>query len=362
MIDRAYVEKIGFRLSDVESELSNPATAANQPLFRKLMGEHAHLKKMQEKAQRYFKLLTRQEENRALLADPAADAELRELAGLDQAEAEALFPAAERDLMIALLPPRPEDERNIIVEIRAGTGGEEAALFAGDLYRMYTRFIENQGWKIRIVDVSPSSIGGYKEIIFTVEGEEVYRTLRYESGVHRVQRVPATEAGGRIHTSAATVAVLPEAEEFDDIEIRPEDLRIDVYRSSGAGGQHVNTTDSAVRITHLPSGIVVQSQEERSQHRNKDIAMRLLRTRLLDEKNQAEVGKYASQRKSMVGTGDRSERIRTYNYPQNRVTDHRINLTLYNLDRIVEGEIRPLVDALYQHDVEERLKEQIGQG
>lgn len=359
MIDRAYVEKIGHRLSDVESELSNPATASNQPLFRKLMGEHAHLKKMEEKAQRYFGLLTRQEESHALLSDPEADAELHELAVQEQAEVAEQLPAAEYDLMIALLPPRPEDSRNTIMEIRAGTGGEEAALFAGDLYRMYSRFLEDQGWKIRIIDVNPSSIGGYKEIIFTVEGEDVYRTLRYESGVHRVQRVPATEAGGRIHTSAATVAVLPEAEEFDDVEIRPEDLRIDVYRSSGAGGQHVNTTDSAVRITHLPSGIVVQSQEERSQHRNKDIAMRVLKARLLDEKNQAETNKYASQRKTMVGSGDRSERIRTYNYPQNRVTDHRINLTLYNLDRIVEGDIHPLVDALYQHDVEERLKQEI---
>jgi len=362
MIDRAYVEKIGHRLSDVESELSNPATAANQTLYRRLMGEHAHLKKMQEKAQRYFELLGRGEEAKALLAEAEADAELRELAEADLAEAEAGLPEAERAVMIALLPPRPEDERNTIMEIRAGTGGEEAALFAGDLFRMYSRFIEEQGWKARIIDVNPSSIGGFKEIIFSVEGEEVYRTLRYESGVHRVQRIPATEAGGRIHTSAATVAVLPEAEEFDEVEVRPEDLRIDVYRASGAGGQHVNTTDSAVRITHMPTGLVVQSQEERSQHRNKDIAMRLLKTRLLDEKNQAEAGKYASQRKSMVGSGDRSERIRTYNYPQNRVTDHRINLTLYNLDRIVQGDIRPLTDALYQHDVEERLKEEIGKG
>ncbi len=362
MIDRDYVEKIGHRISDVESELSNPATAANQPLYRKLMSEHAHLKKMQEKARRYFDLLTRRDEAQALLSDSGADGELRELAETELAEAEEQIPEAERALMIALLPPRPEDDRNTIMEIRAGTGGEEAALFAGDLYRMYTRFCEECGWKVRVIDVNPSSIGGYKEVVFGVEGEAVYRTLRYESGVHRVQRIPATESGGRIHTSAATVAVLPEAEEFDEIEIRTEDLRIDVYRASGAGGQHVNTTDSAVRITHMPTGLVVQSQEERSQHRNKDIAMRLLKARMLDDKNQAEAGKYASQRKSMVGSGDRSERIRTYNYPQNRVTDHRIGLTLYNLDRIVEGDVAPLTDALYQHDVEERLKEEIGKG
>jgi peptide chain release factor 1 len=361
MIDRSYIHKVEHRISDIESELSNPETASNQPLFRALMGEHAHLKKMQVNANAYYALLDQQQEAQQILADSSADDELCEMAEMQLAEAEQKLPEAEKKLMVSLLPPRPEDRRNVIMEIRAGTGGEEAALFAGDLFRMYTRFAEGRGWKTSVIDANPSAIGGYKEVIFTVEGTDVYHTMRYESGVHRVQRIPATEAGGRIHTSAATVAVMPEADELDDIEIKTEDLRIDVYRSSGAGGQHVNTTDSAVRITHLPTGIVVQSQDERSQHRNKEIAMHVLKTRLLDEQKQAEQAKTADQRRSMVGSGDRSERIRTYNFPQNRVTDHRINLTLYSLDKIIMGDLGELVGALSQSDVEERLDKEISQ-
>ena len=359
MIDPSYLEKVNNRIADVESELSNPDTAANQQLFRTLMGEYSHLKKIQERGQAYSDLLMRHQDSMEVLQDDDADQELREMAQFELEEVKDLLPLAEKAVMVALLPPRPEDSRNTIIEIRAGTGGEEAALFAGDLYRMYSRFVDSNGWKLSIIDASPSAIGGYKEIVFAVEGQDVYRTFRYESGVHRVQRIPATEAGGRVHTSAATVAVLPEAEELDEIEIKSDDLRIDVYRSSGAGGQHVNTTDSAVRITHLPTGIVVQSQDERSQHRNKDIAMRVLKARLLDEQQREEAGKYADARRSMVGSGDRSERIRTYNYPQNRITDHRINLTLYSLDRVVEGDLEGLMTALYEHDVEERLQKEI---
>jgi peptide chain release factor 1 len=243
------------------------------------------------------------------------------------------------------------------MEIRAGTGGDEASIFAGDLYRMYSRYAENKGLKISLMDLSLSEVGGYKEVVFSVEGDDVYKKLKYESGTHRVQRVPETETQGRIHTSAATVAVLAEAEEVD-VEIKTEDLKIDTYRASGAGGQHVNTTDSAIRITHLPTGTVVQCQDERSQHKNKAQAMRVLRARLYDLQQQQIESKQAAARRSQVGTGDRSEKIRTYNYPQNRLTDHRINLTLYKLDRVMEGALDEIFDALYEHDVELKIKAQ----
>ena len=359
MIDKAYIDKIDARVSDIESELSNPALASNQKKFRQRMEEHSRLKKIQFKAERYFTLLDQKADAESILADSESDSELREMAQEDILEADEHAPAAERDLMVSLLPPRPEDSRNTIIEIRAGTGGDEAALFAADLFRMYIRFAENKGWKTRVIDANASNIGGYKEIVFSVEGENVYRTLRYESGVHRVQRIPVTETSGRIHTSAATVAILPEVAELDEVVIKSEDLRIDVYRASGAGGQHVNTTDSAVRITHIPTGTIVQSQDERSQHRNKEIAMRVLSARIMDQQRQEEASKYAEERRSMVGSGDRSERIRTYNYPQNRVTDHRINLTPYSLDRIVEGDINAMVEALCEHDIQERLEKEM---
>jgi len=277
---------------------------------------------------------------------------------MEIAEAEEKLPIAEREMMVSLIPPDPTDSRNVIMEIRAGIGGDEAGIFCGDLYRMYTRYFDIKGWKHRVMDVSPSESGGYKEVSFSVEGEDVYKALKHEGGTHRVQRVPQTETQGRVHTSAATVAVLAEVEEVD-IEIRNEDLRIDTYRAQGAGGQHVNTTDSAIRITHIPSGTVVQCQDERSQHKNKAAALKVLRARIYDTQQRENEEAQASERKSMVGSGDRSEKIRTYNYPQNRLTDHRIGLTLYKLDRVMEGDLEETLTALYEHDVEMRIKQQM---
>jgi len=358
MIDQAYIDKITARLSEVETQLSDPGTASVPTRLRELMTEHAHLKKITILAKDYFTLIKNRDESQELANDEDSDPELRELAQEELEELRTSLPLAERILMVALLPHRPEDSRNTIMEIRAGTGGDEAALFAADLFRMYTHYADNMGWKTSVIDASASSIGGYKEVVFAIEGKDVYRTLRYESGVHRVQRVPTTEASGRIHTSAATVAVLPEAEAID-LDIKNEDLRIDIFRSSGPGGQSVNTTDSAVRIIHEPSGIVVQCQDEKSQHRNKEKAMRVLRARLLDKKQGEEAAKTASARKTQIGSGDRSERIRTYNFPQNRVSDHRINLTLYSLDKIITGELNELVVALSDHDTELRLKAEL---
>lgn len=358
MLDPASIEKITARLSVLEAELSDPSTAANLKKYRTLIAEHQNLQSVRSKADAYFRLVREREE--ALAMAGSDDAELRNMAKAELARIDAELPLAEQALKIALLPPDPDDSRNTIVEIRAGTGGEEAALFAGDLFRMYSKFADARGWTIGVIDASPSDLGGYKEIIFSVEGENVYRVLRYESGGHRVQRVPETEAQGRIHTSAATVAVLPEAEETDAVVIKPEEIRIDLFRASGAGGQKVNKTESAVRITHLPTGLVVQCQDERSQHKNRDRAMKVLAARLLDKIRADEQAKQASDRKSQVGSGDRSERIRTYNFPQNRVTDHRINLTLYNLDRVIEGELDPLVNALYQRDLELKLQKHLG--
>ncbi len=357
MIDQAYLNRLNARVEALEHELSLPATAANQNKFRALVAEHLNLKGVQQKAASFLKM--RQEQAEAKALSEGGDAEMREFAKAELADLEQRLPKAERELMIALLPPDPDDSKNTIVEVRAGTGGDEAGIFAGDLFRMYARYAESRGWKVGVIDVSPAEHGGYKEVVFSVEGENVYRTLRYESGGHRVQRIPVTEANGRIHTSAATVAVLPEATETDKVEIRPEDIRIDLFRASGAGGQKVNKTESAVRITHLPTGLVVQCQDERSQGRNKDKAMKVLAARLLDKIRTEEQAKYASERKSQVGTGDRSERIRTYNFPQNRVTDHRIDLTLYKLDRVIEGELEDLVGALYEHDVEAKLKQHL---
>ena len=356
MIDKSYVEKLTARLSVIESELSDPSTAANQRRYQSLLVEHSHLRELNAKATKYFSLVQELEDSRGMLD---SDAELKEMAQADIARVEKALPAAEHDLMMALLPPDPADSRNTILEIRAGTGGEEAALFAGDLYRMYSRYAERQGWKVGLIDASSSNMGGYKEVIFAVEGKDVYRTLKYESGGHRVQRIPLTEANGRIHTSAATVAVLPEATEIDEIEVKPDEIRIDLYRASGPGGQKVNKTESAVRITHMPSGIVVQSQDERSQQRNRERAMSVLKARLLDRARNEEQAKMASERKLQIGSGDRSERIRTYNFPQNRVTDHRIEMTIYTLDRFMEGEIDQLVTVLRERDTELRLQQQM---
>jgi peptide chain release factor 1 len=293
-------------------------------------------------------------QNRALLQSEPAESELAQMAREEIARLEAEERRLGQEIQRGILPPDPADSRNTIFEIRAGAGGQESALFAADLYRMYTRYAEARRWKCESLDSSPSDLGGYKEIIFQISGRDVYKRLKYESGVHRVQRVPATEAQGRIHTSTCTVAVLPEAEEVD-VEIKPEELEITVCRASGPGGQGVNTTDSAVQILHKPSGLIVRCADERSQQKNKAKALRVLRSRLLDRRVAEENAKYAAQRKAQVGTGERNERIRTYNFPQNRVTDHRIELTLYNLPRMLEGDIDPVLEPLMTHDLEEKL-------
>jgi peptide chain release factor 1 len=299
------------------------------------------------------------EKTRAELRDSqelaqGTDAEMAEMAQAELPVLEQRLADFEREMQLALLPPDPNEDRDAIIEIRAGTGGDEAALFAGDLYRMYTRYAETAGLKLESLESSPADLGGFKEVIFKLSGEGVFRKFRYESGVHRVQRVPATEAQGRIHTSAATVAVLPEAEDVD-LQIKPEDLRIDVCRSGGPGGQGVNTTDSAVQILHIPTGVMVRCQDGRSQQKNKEKALTIIRARLLETKQREEAEKYAAQRKSQIGSGDRSEKVRTYNFPQNRVTDHRIEMTLYNLDRFIAGDIGGMIDALVNADLQERL-------
>ena len=359
MIDPSYIENLLTRIPALEAELSDPATAANHNRFRKVMQEHARLKRIEKKARRLLSLQTRLSENREMAAD-TSEPELAEMAAAELEEIESELPKVEKDLNISLLPPDPDDGRNAVMEIRAGTGGDEAALFAGDLFRMYNRYADDAGWKLSVVDASASEVGGFKEVVFTVEGTGAYGILRYESGTHRVQRVPSTESAGRIHTSAATVAVFPEVEADDDIEIPPEDIRVDVYRASGPGGQCVNTTDSAVRITHLPSGVVAQSQDQKSQHRNREKAMGVLKARVLDQKRRDEAEKQGASRRSQIGSGDRSGRVRTYNFPQNRLTDHRIGLTLYSLDRVMEGDLSEVVTPLREHDLEARMKEELG--
>ncbi len=360
MIDREQVSRILFRKQFVESSMADPSAAADAKHYRELVREHAALSRLEHQSHEYFRLLDDIAEHHALLDDPDGDPELKELAAAEIDELEASLPATEKALRLALLPPDPDEDRNAMMEIRAGTGGDEAALFAGDLFRMYSRYCEAKGWKISVIDESEGEMGGYKAIVFRVEGQGSFAAFRYEGGGHRVQRVPVTEAQGRIHTSAATVAVFPEAEEDDEVEINPGDLRVDTYRASGAGGQHINKTDSAIRITHLPTGIVVECQEERSQMRNRDKAMNALRSRLLAKKRDERVSQMSEKRKAMVGSGDRSQRVRTYNFPQNRMTDHRINLTLYSLDRIIEGDMGAMLEALATSDTEMRLEEELG--
>lgn len=322
-------------------------------VYVKLSTEYAELSPIMEAMESYEKALQEKESLKTLMDDP----EMRQMAEEDLRALDKKIPALESRIKKALIPKDQADKKDAFLEIRAGTGGDEAALFAGDLFTMYRGYAASQGWKIDIVESSPSEIGGYKEIIAEVRGQNVFERLKFESGVHRVQRVPKTESGGRVHTSAATVAVLPEAEAVD-VDIKEKDLRVDTYRSQGAGGQHVNTTDSAVRITHIPTGIVVEMQEERSQHKNRDKAMKVLRTRIYDAERQRLTEERAANRKSQVGSGDRSERIRTYNYPQGRVTDHRINLTLYKLDEVLTGEaLDEVVEQLIAEDHAERLAE-----
>jgi len=348
------LESLVARFKEVDLLIQDPDLARNPVKYRDLMREHSQLSELVE-AQNEREALAEQLLDTQALVQDEKDVDMREMAKEELKELEERLAAADERIKYLLIPKDPLDEKNIIMEIRGGAGGDEAALFASDLYRLYSRFAENRGWKIEVMSSSETELGGLKEIVFSVSGKNVYENLRYESGVHRVQRVPATEASGRIHTSTVTVAVLPEAEETE-IDIRQEDLRIDVMRAGGPGGQCVNTTDSAVRITHMPSGIVVHCQDEKSQIKNKAKAMRILRARIAemeDEKNRAE---RAEARRSQVGSGDRSERIRTYNFPQNRLTDHRINLTLYKLDLIMQGDAAELFDALKLTAREELLK------
>ena len=352
---RSRLDQLSDRFEEITALLSQPEIQANGERFRELSREYAHLEPIVATYRDYQKTAEELSEAEALLED--SDPELRNLAREEIGRAKARLQQLEKELQILLLPRDPRDARSVFLEIRAGTGGAEAALFAGDLLRMYSRYAEKRGWRVEIIAESPGEHGGYKEVILKISGPDVYSRLKFEAGTHRVQRVPETESQGRIHTSACTVAVLPEVEEVDKVEINPAELRIDTFRSSGAGGQHVNTTDSAVRITHLPTGIVVECQDERSQHKNKARAMSLLKARLLAAEQARREAEQARSRRLQVGSGDRSERIRTYNFPQGRVTDHRINLTLYKLDEILEGNLDDLIVPLIQHHQAELLAE-----
>jgi len=348
------LEDVEKRYVELERSLVDPAVIGNRKEYARLGKERSALEEIVREYREWKKLSAEIEGHRALLEE--GDAEIRELAKAELPAMRERLESLEEELKRLLLPRDLNDERNVILEIRAGTGGEEASLFAAELFRMYSRYAEEQGWRVELMSANPTGLGGFKEVIALIEGRGVYSRLKFEGGVHRVQRVPETEASGRIHTSTVTVAVLPEADEVDVQIDEVKDLRIDVYRSSGPGGQSVNTTDSAVRITHLPTGLVVACQDEKSQHKNKNKALKILRARLLERAQAAQQAEVAQSRRSMVGTGERSERIRTYNFPQGRVTDHRINLTLYSLDRVIEGQIEPLIDALITYHQTEALK------
>jgi peptide chain release factor 1 len=349
-----HIDRFARRFAEVEAALSDPKAFDNPQRAQELSKEYARLKDLVAYGQAHKKVVTDLAENRALLKTEPTDSELAQMAKEELARLEAEEKRLSLEVQRGVIPPDPADSRNTIVEIRAGAGGQESALFSADLYRMYTRYAEARGWKYEDLDSSSSDLGGYKEIIFEITGTDVFKRLKYESGVHRVQRVPATEAQGRIHTSTCTVAVLPEAEEVD-VELKPEDLDISVCRASGPGGQGVNTTDSAVQVIHKPTGLIVRCADQRSQQKNKARALTVLRSRLLERKVAEENAKYAAQRKAQVGTGERNERIRTYNFPQNRVTDHRIELTLYNLPAVMEGQIDPIIEPLMAHHLEEKL-------
>ncbi|MEE9435858.1 MAG: peptide chain release factor 1 [Candidatus Adiutricales bacterium] len=347
------MEQVEARFDQLEVELAQPELLKDQEAYQKITRQHSELSKVVTTYRQLKKMRAEKEETQGLLDDP--DVDMREMAEAELSEIGRAIENLEKELKVLLLPKDPNDEKNILLEIRAGTGGEEAALFAADLFRMYSRYAEKRKWRSEVMSMNSTGSGGFKEIIAAIEGDRVYSQLKFESGVHRVQRVPTTESQGRIHTSAVTVAILPEAEEVE-VEIRPEEIKVDVYRSSGPGGQSVNTTDSAVRITHLKTGLVVTCQDEKSQHKNKAKALKVLRARLLDIKLQEQQEKISEDRRVQVGTGDRSERIRTYNFPQGRMTDHRIGLTLYRLEEIMEGDIQEIIEALATHYQAEALK------
>ena len=348
---RTRLEQLAHRLIELDALLAEPDTASNMDSFRKLSRERSELDPVVEAFNRYVATEGDLETAQEMMRDP----EMREMGEEEYRIARDSIAQLEDELQILLLPKDPDDGRGIYLEIRAGAGGDESAIFAGDLLRMYSRFAEQKGWRVEMISGHDAEMGGYKEVIARIEGDGVYGQLKFESGAHRVQRVPETEAQGRVHTSTATVAIMPEADEASDIVINSSDLRIDTFRASGAGGQHVNKTDSAVRITHLPTGVVVECQDDRSQHRNRDKAMQVLAARLKDQQLREQQQKESDQRRSLVGTGDRSERIRTYNYPQGRVTDHRINLTLYKLGYIMEGDMEELINALLAEHQAEQL-------
>jgi peptide chain release factor 1 len=350
-----HLDDLEKRLAALDARLSDPEVLANPAQLRKAGKERAEVEEIVIKLRRYKAMEARLAEAREILA-ASADRDMSELAAAEIAECEAALPGLEREITELLFPADPNDSKDVIMEIRAGTGGEEAALFAGELYRAYSRFAERRGWQMEVLSTSETGIGGLKEVVLSLSGRGAYGLMKYESGVHRVQRVPATEGSGRIHTSAATVAVLPEAEDVD-VDIQEKDLRVDVYRSSGPGGQGVNTTDSAVRITHLPTNLVVTCQDGRSQIKNRAQAMKILRSRLLDHKIREQEEARRTSRRSQVSTGDRSAKIRTYNFPQGRVTDHRINFSLYRLPDVMEGDFEELLEALHAAAVEERLQE-----
>lgn len=353
MIDK--LQAVEDKFLELESLISDPSVLADMPRWQRFNREHAGLEPIVAAYREYKAVCHAIEDSRAMLDEGIEEDDFRHMVEEELAEQRSRKEQLDNELPVLLLPRAPNDDKNVIVEIRGGVGGEEAALFAGDLFRMYSRYAEAQGWRVSILDSNPTEIGGFKEISFAVEGNGAYSKLKYESGTHRVQRVPVTESGGRIHTSAVTVAVLPEADEVD-VDIKAEELRIDTYRAGGAGGQYVNKTESAIRITHLPTGIVVQCQDEKSQLKNKEKAMRVLRARVLEQAQQQQADAIAADRKSQVGSGDRSERIRTYNFPQGRVTDHRIGLTLHKLDFVLNGQLDELLNGLITADQAERLK------
>lgn len=349
-----YVESLKERFKELEARLADPSIYANHMESKKVSKEHQKLGGLFKNYDRWRSAIAELDDNQAMLNDEE-DAEIKEMIAADVESLEEEIKTLENNIRFALLPPDPNESRNTIIEIRPAAGGDESALFAGELFRLYSRYAEKKGWKLEVLDQTSSDLGGLKNIAFSLSGDDVFAKMKYERGVHRVQRVPATESGGRIHTSTVTVAVMPEAEEVE-VDINPEDLRIDVFRASGPGGQCVNTTDSAVRITHMPTGLVVVSQQEKSQHRNKEIAMRILCARLLEKQQQEEAAKQAADKRAQIGTGDRSERIRTYNFPQNRITDHRFGVTLYDLPKLLEGELDILLDDIIAIDCERQLQ------